>query len=475
MNDIGMLSVSELVAGFRRLALSPVEVMCAVLDQVTRIDPRVNCLCGIDEEGALTAAREAEDRWARRSPCGVLDGVPVSVKDLVAVRGMPTRYGSFTASADAEDFDAPAVAHLRQAGAILFGKTTTSEFGNKIVTDSPLSGVTRNPWDTRRSPGGSSGGSAVAVALGMGPLSLATDGGGSIRIPACWSGVVGFKPSFGLVPEGPASSFAALSTLGPIARCVEDAALMVGVMAGPTDADRFAGVDGGRDYRIGLAESIAGLRIAFSPQPAGVRVDPSIAACVGKATWLLEVLGAHVEEVKVRPLAGYVESRMHSIQWAVLFAQRVRAMNIVQRTQLDPDLRELAAAGERVSTAAFVDALAARHTLAQEMAGFFEEYDLLATPVFHVGPPEVPGLPEALLMAPPLTSWCNQTGQPAASVPCGLTHEGLPVGLQIIGARGADALVLRAARAYEAARGPFPAPPLVRDLAESAKPQGDAS
>jgi len=475
MNDIGMLSASELVAGFRRLALSPVEVMCAVLDQVTRMDPRVNCLCGIDEEGALTAAREAEDRWARRSPCGVLDGVPVSVKDLVAVRGMPTRYGSFTTSADAEDFDAPAVAHLRQAGAILFGKTTTSEFGNKIVTDSPLSGVTRNPWDMRRSPGGSSGGSAVAVALGMGPLSLATDGGGSIRIPACWSGVVGFKPSFGLVPEGSASSFAALSTLGPIARCVEDAALMVGVMAGPAGAYRFAGVDVGQDYRTGLAESIAGLRIAFSPQPAGVRVDPSIAACVGKAMWLLEVLGAHVEEVKVRPLAGYVESRMHSIQWAVLFAQRVRAMSIVQRTQLDPELRELAAAGERVSTAAFVDALAARHTLAQQMAGFFEEYDLLATPVFHVGPPEVPGLPEALRMAPPLTSWCNQTGQPAVSVPCGLTREGLPVGLQIIGARGADALVLRAARAYEAARGPFPAPPLVPELAASAKPQGGAS
>lgn len=475
MNDIGMLSASELVAGFRRLALSPVEVMCAVLDQVTRMDPRVNCLCGIDEEGALTAAREAEDRWARRSPCGVLDGVPVSVKDLVAVRGMPTRYGSFTTSAAAEDFDAPAVAHLRQAGSILFGKTTTSEFGNKIVTDSPLSGVTRNPWDMRRSPGGSSGGSAVAVALGMGPLSLATDGGGSIRIPACWSGVVGFKPSFGLVPEGSASSFAALSTLGPIARCVEDAALMVGVMAGPAGADRFAGVDVGRDCRTGLAESIAGLRIAFSPEPAGVRVDPSIAACVGKAMWLLEVLGAHVEEVKVRPLAGYVESRMHSIQWAVLFAQRVRAMSIVQRTQLDPELRELAAAGERVSTAAFVDALAARHTLAQQMAGFFEEYDLLATPVFHVGPPEVPGLPEALRMAPPLTSWCNQTGQPAVSVPCGLTREGLPVGLQIIGARGADALVLRAARAYEAARGPFPAPPLVPDLAASAKPQGCAS
>ncbi|CAB3782257.1 Acylamidase [Pararobbsia alpina] len=467
-----MLNAAQLVASFRRHTLSPVEVMCAVLDRATRLDPRVNGLCGIDEEGALTAACEAEERWAKRSPCGPLDGVPVSVKDLVAVRGMPTRYGSLTARADLEHTDAPAVARLRQAGAILFGKTTTSEFGNKIVTDSPLTGVTRNPWDTRRSSGGSSGGSAVAVALGMGPLSLATDGGGSIRIPACWSGVVGFKPSFGLVPAGSASSFVALSSLGPIARCVEDAALMLGVMAGPASADPFAGVERGRDYRTGLADSIAGLRIAFSPQPTGVTVDPSIAACVRRAVLLLEALGARVEEVEVRPLAGYRESKMHSIQWAVSFARRVREMSAVQRTRLDPDVRELAQFGEQVSTAAFVDALAARHTLVQEMAGFFEEYDLLVTPVFHMGPPHVPGLPEALRMAPPLTSWCNQTGQPAVSVPCGLTDEGLPAGLQIISARGADAVVLRVARAYESARGPFPAPPPMADAVEHTAPVG---
>jgi aspartyl-tRNA(Asn)/glutamyl-tRNA(Gln) amidotransferase subunit A len=446
-----------------------------VLDRAARLDPHVNGLCSIDEAGALTAASEAEDRWAKRSPCGPLDGVPVSVKDLVAVRGMPTRYGSLTACADVELTDAPAVARLRQAGAILFGKTTTSEFGNKIVTDSPLTGVTRNPWDPCLSSGGSSGGSAVAVALGMGPLSLATDGGGSIRIPACWNGVVGFKPSFDLVPAGAASSYVALSTLGPIARCVEDAALMLGVMAGSASAERFFEGEGARDYRTGLTESIAGLRIAFSPQPTDVMVDPSIAACVRRAVLVLEALGARVEEVEVRPLAGYRQSRMHSIQWAVSFARRVRVLSVAQRTQLDPDVRELAAFGERVSTAAFVDALAARHTLVQEMEGFFEEYDLLVTPVFHIGPPPVPGLPEALRMAPPLTSWCNQTGQPAVSVPCGLTDERLPAGLQIIGARGADARVLRVARAYESARGPFLAPPPMADAVEQTMPMGHLS
>jgi aspartyl-tRNA(Asn)/glutamyl-tRNA(Gln) amidotransferase subunit A len=460
-----MLSATQLVASFRRRILSPVEVMSAVLDRAMRLDPRVNGLCGIDEEGALAAACAAEDRWAKRSPCGPLDGVPVSVKDLVAVRGMPTRYGSLTAAADVEHADAPAVARLRQAGAILFGKTTTSEFGNKIVTDSPLTGVTRNPWNTDRSSGGSSGGSAVAVALGMGPLSLATDGGGSIRIPACWNGVVGFKPSFDLVPVGAASSFVALSTLGPIARCVEDAALMLGVMAGAPRANRFAGGKGGRDYCTGLGDSIAGLRVAFSPQPTGVQVEPSIAACVRRAVLVLEALGACVEEVEVRPLAGYMASKMHSIQWAVSFARRVRGMSDAQRTQLDPDVRELVEFGARVGTEVFVDALAARHTLVQEMAAFFENYDLLVTPVFHMGPPPVPGLPETLRSAPPLTSWCNQTGQPAVSVPCGLTDERLPAGLQIIGATGADALVLRVARAYESARGPFPAPPSMAEQA----------
>lgn len=460
MNDVELLDVSQLVAGFRRRALSPVEVMCAVLDRATRLDSHVNAFCWLDEAGALAAARESARRWANGAPCGVLDGVPVSVKDLIAVRGMPTRYGSLTSSINPESGDAPAVAQLRRAGAILFGKTTTSEFGNKIVTDSPLTGVTRNPWDTRLTPGGSSGGSAVAVALGMGPLSLATDAGGSIRIPACWSGVVGFKPSFGLVPVGAAGSYTALSTLGPIARSVGDAALMLGVMTRPAGLERRSHAGDCPYCRTGLDDGIAGLRIAYCPSPSGVSVDPSIADCVKRAIHLIEALGAHVEEIDVEPLSGYVASGMHSIQWSVFFAQRARHTSKSQRVQLDPEIRTLAGAGERVDTATFVDALAARHAVTRAMAAFFGTYDLLVTPVFHTGPPPVPGLPLALRTAPPLTSWCNQTGQPAVSVPCGRAADGLPTALQIIGPQGGDALVLRAARAYEASRGLFPAPPL---------------
>ncbi|WP_322065092.1 amidase family protein [Burkholderia ubonensis] len=455
MNDVTEMNVGQLMACYRRRTFSPVEVMCAVLDRVARINSLVNAVCSLDEEGALAAARESERRWMHGEPCGLLDGVPVSVKDLVAVRGLPTRCGSLTSLSAPEAADAPAVARLRRAGALLFGKTTTSEFGNKIVTDSPLTGITRNPWDRRLSSGGSSGGSAVAVALGMGPLSLATDGGGSIRIPACWSGVVGMKPSFDRVPTGAAGSWTHLSTLGPIARTVSDAAMMLTVMT--NDRDARHSVAPCPDACIGLDGGVAGLRIAYCPAAAGVPVEPNIAASVRQAVGLLDELGAQVEETDLTPLRGYVDSRMHSIQWAVFFAQRARQLHPSVWSKLDSDVRALAEAGAGVVTSTFVDALQARHTLTVAMHAFFEEVDLLVMPTFHCGPPLAPGLPEHLRTAPPLTSWCNQTGLPAVSVPCGLPG-GLPTGLQIIGPPGGDALVLRAARAYESARGPFPAP-----------------
>ncbi|CAN7694280.1 amidase family protein [Paraburkholderia terricola] len=457
MSEILTLNAGQLVVGFRQRSLSPVEVMCAVLDRVTKLDPVVNAFCALDEEGAMSAAGEAERRWMRGEPCGPLDGVPVSVKDLVAVAGLPTRHGSRTASPDREYADAPAVARLRRAGAIPFGKTTTSEFGNKIVTDCPLTGATRNPWDTRLSPGGSSGGSAVAVALGMGPLSLATDGGGSIRIPACWSGVVGFKPTFALVPAGNTASWTALSTLGPIARTVRDAALMLDAVTWAND-DRPPGAGSPSGYCDALDNGVAGLRVAWCPVPDGVSVASEIAECVERAAGVFSALGATVSQADVGPIADYYgNGRMHSVQWSVFFAQRVRHMEEADRTLLDPDLKALADAGAQVDTATFADALLARHALGASMETFFGRYDLLLTPTFHCGPPPVPGLPAHLRQAPVLTAWCNQAGVPAISVPCGFAG-GMPVGLQIIGRRGSDALVLRAARAYELARGEFPAP-----------------
>jgi aspartyl-tRNA(Asn)/glutamyl-tRNA(Gln) amidotransferase subunit A len=455
-----MMSAETLIAEYRRHALSPIESMKAVLERVEQFDPLVNCMCGVDADAALEAARESEQRWMRDEPCGLLDGVPVSVKDLIDVQGFPTRYGSLTTSDTPQRCDAPAVARLRHAGALLFGKTTTSEYGNKIVTDSPITGITRSPWDRRVTPGGSSGGSAAAVALGMGPLSLATDGGGSIRVPACWSGVVGFKPTFDRVPTGVAGSWTRLSTLGPLARSVRDAALMLSVVSGPPDHCR-SDVAGSTDYRVGLEDGVAGLRVAYCPSIAGVTVDPMIAASVAQAAEVIESLGAHVEQVDVKPLSDYLNSRMHAIQWSVFFAQRACGMSEAQRTQLDADVRVLVQSGLQVTGLELAGALRARHALGVAMAAFFECYDLLVTPVFHCGPLPVPGLPKTLLTAPQQTSWCNQTGLPAISVPCGLPG-GLPTGVQIVGPLYADALVLRAARAYESARGPFPLPTPLR-------------
>ena len=457
MDEIFMLSASQLVTAFRQHMLSPVEVVCAILDRIAELDPVVNAFCALDEEAAVSAAAAAERRWMRGEPCGALDGVPVSVKDLVAVAGLATRHGSLTAWPGLEDADAPAVARLRRAGAIPFGKTTTSEFGNKIVTDCPRTGATRNPWDARLSPGGSSGGSAVAVALGMGPLSLATDGGGSIRIPACWSGIVGFKPSFGLVPVGSAASWAALSTLGPMARTVHDAALMLDALTREHGEERSSLTPLAR-YADTLDDGVAGLRLAYCAAPAGVSVTPGIAECVYREATTFAALGARVVETEVAPLADfYDEGRVHSVQWSVFFAQRVRSMQEADRSLLDPDLKAVADVGAKVDAATLADALAARHALTSSMEMFFQDYDLLVTPTFHCGPPPVPGLPSHLRQAPVLTAWCNQAGLPAISVPCGFVAD-LPVGLQIIGPRGSDALVLRAARAYEQARGDFPAP-----------------
>ncbi|HLO95037.1 MAG TPA: amidase family protein, partial [Burkholderiaceae bacterium] len=228
MNELLEMSASELLLAYRGTALSPVEVMRAVLDQVRDLHPRINAFRIVDEEGAMRDAASSEQRWLRGMPCGPLDGVPVSVKDMVATRGMSTLFGSCTVPEDfLADVDAPCVELLRRAGAVIFGKTTTTEFGNKVVSDSPLTGLTRNPWNLSLSAGGSSSGAGAALAARMGPLAVGTDGGGSIRVPAAWNGVCGLKPSFKRVPTMEPYNVGELSNVGPMARCVQDLALML--------------------------------------------------------------------------------------------------------------------------------------------------------------------------------------------------------------------------------------------------------
>src|SRR3954466_6449746 len=231
-SDLAFASALDFVELYRTRALSPVEAAAALLDRAEALQPKLNAFCVIDRDGAIPAARAAERRWRDGEPLGPLDGVPVTIKDLVLMRGFPTRRGSRMIDPVPDAEDGPAVARLREAGAVIIGKTTTPEFGWKAIGDSPLTGITRNPWNLERTPGGSSAGAAAACAAGIAPLHVGSDGAGSIRIPAAFSGVFGLKPSFGRVPAHPPSPMGLLSHIGPIARSVADAALLLSILSG---------------------------------------------------------------------------------------------------------------------------------------------------------------------------------------------------------------------------------------------------
>ena len=249
--DITLVPASELLELYRGKALSPVDVTRACLDRIADLDSKLNAYCLVDEESALAAARDSETRWQRGQPAGLVDGIPTAIKDLILTRGWPTLRGSRTVARDQNwDQDAPCVARLREHGAVLIGKTTTPEFGWKGVTDSPLTGITRNPWDPDMTPGGSSGGSAVAVATGMAALSIGTDGGGSIRIPCGFTGLFGIKATFGRVPAWPLSPFGTVSHVGPMTRAVTDSALMLSVISEPDYRDWYALPADAQDYRV---------------------------------------------------------------------------------------------------------------------------------------------------------------------------------------------------------------------------------
>ena len=459
--DSATLSAATLLRLYRRRELSPVEVTRACLARIARWNDRVHAFCHVDEVGALAAAEASEQRWLRGEPLGLLDGVPVTIKDLVLTRGWTARRGSHaTEGHPPAAADAPATARLREEGAVLLGSTTTPEFGWKGVTDNPLGHLARNPWDVSRTPGGSSGGAAVAAALGMGALHVGTDGGGSIRIPSSFTGIVGLKPTFGRVPAWPLSPFGTVAHLGPMTRTVEDAALMLTVISRPDIRDWHALPPDGRDYRIGLERGIAGLRIAASPDFGFVEVDPEVAAAFTAALAVLADLGARIDLVD--PPVGRPGS-IFARTWFPAAGRVLEKLPPEIRPRLDPGFVAMAEQGARYSRADIQDAMLERGELGVAMQAFLSDYDLLATPstalpAFAAGVeyPD-PQRPERWSDWATFSYPFNLTQQPAISVPCGFTAAGLPIGLQLAAAKYADALVLRAARAFEAAR-PQPMP-----------------
>lgn len=455
-DDIGYMSATEMLARFKARTLSPVEVMTALLERVAALQPVLNAFVLVDGEQAMAAARESEERWHREAPQGRLDGVPVSVKDLLLTRGWPTRRGSRTIDPDqAWTEDAPVVARLREHGAIPFGKTTTPEFGWKGLDDSPLSGSTANPWDLTRTPGGSSGGAAAQVAAGLGPLALGTDGGGSIRIPAAFCGIFGHKPSFGRVPAWPASPFSTVAHVGPMTRSVADAALMLTVLAEPDWRDWYALPPSGADYAEGLDAGLEGLRIAWSANLGYAAVDPEVAAATAEAVTAFTELGAVVEAADPGFDSPHEPFWTH---WLLGCRNLLRTLTPAQRDMLDPGLRNCFEDSLDISVDQSLDAQNARVALGLAMNRFHRQYDLLVTPslavpAFPLGRLDPDGREDRNWLGwTPFSYPFNLTQQPAATVPCGFTAAGLPIGLQIVGPMHNDALVLRAARAFEAAR-----------------------
>jgi len=452
--QITELSALRLVELFEAGELSPVEAAEASLERIRAFDGEVNAFCLIDEDTTLAEARRSEERYLRHHPMGVLDGVPVAVKDMFLTRGWPTLKGSKIFDPDQPwEIDSPAVAALRRNGFVPVGKVTTPEFAWKAVTDGPLTGITRNPWDTSTTPGGSSGGSAAAVALGMAPLSLGTDGGGSIRIPAAFTGVVGHKPTQGRVPFWPPSSFGNLAHPGPMTWTVEDTALLLNVMAEPHFGDTTLPPPD-VDYLAALTGRVDGLRVAYSETLGFAQVDPEIARIVQAAVRVFEGLGAQVEAVD----PGFANPEEH---FERLFyggaANSMRELGPDKRKLMDPALVEVAEWAETLSALDYLDALNTQRSVTEKMNRFHQSYDLLLTPAmpiaaFEAGREVPPGWKQPHWPSwTPFTYPFNLTGQPACSVPCGFTEKGLPVGLQVVGARHRDDLVLRAAHAYQLA------------------------
>ena len=459
MADLTQCTATQLLGLYRSGQASPVEATQAVLQRIARLNPLLNAFCLIDEAAAMASAHHSEARWQahRRSGDGVLplDGVPLSIKDLILTQGWPTLRGSKTVNPDQPwEVDAPVSARLREAGAVLLGKTTTPEFGCKGETNSLLTGISRNPWNTEHTPGGSSGGASAAVSAGLGPLAMGTDGAGSVRIPAAFCGNVGLKPSFGRVPAYPLSPFGSVAHLGPHAMTVEDVALLMNTISLPDARDWTSLPFDGVDYVAGLKGGVKGLRVAYSPTLGYANnIDPEIAAATAQAAKHLQDLGAVVEQVD--PLNEDPLDITTGLWFAGAY-QVWRSLSPAQQAVTDPDFKAQAELGAQLDTNAIHALNQRRGVLGSHLRQFMQRFDLILTPstavtAFKALPAgHSPMDAQAMLGWTPFSYPFNLSQQPAISLPCGLSSQGLPMGVQLVGPMFGDALVLQAAQALQA-------------------------
>lgn len=460
--EICRMTALQLRKAIKSKILSPVEVVNTVLERISRINPKINAYCTLVPEQALTEAKEAEVKVMKGERLGPLHGVPVSIKDLAFTKGIRTTGGSKIYENFVPEQDAVFVERLKAAGAIILGKTNTPEFGWIAITTNPVFGVSRNPWNTKYTTGGSSGGAAAAVSACLGPIAQGSDGGGSIRIPSSFCGVYGLKPSFGRVPVGPdfpSHLWEGLSVTGPITRTVSDAALMLDVMSGYDARDFYAIPQKGlRSLSAIRGEvNLKGMKIGWTTDMGYAVVDKRIAKAVESAAKVFEELGCLVEQA--HPEAGDPEA-VFATQVASSVSAQLYDKLPQWGAQFDPALAAYVARSKDILAMDYVKARIRQLEYRTKIREFFEKYDLLLTPVLAVppfpvgiyGPGEINGQKVSGIAWMPFTYPFNITGQPAASVPCGFTNDRLPIGMQIIGRKYDEVTVLKASAAFERAR-----------------------
>ncbi|HTS54412.1 MAG TPA: amidase [Burkholderiales bacterium] len=461
--DLSYASAADLSALIRNRQLSPVEIVRSTLARIERAQPVLNAFITVCAEDALNASRDAESAVMRGDLLGPLHGIPFSVKDLVSTEGVRTTYGSLIFTNHVPTADAASVARLKAAGAILVGKTTTPEFGQKGLTDAPLFGRTRNAWRADRTCGGSSGGAAVAVAAGLGPIAVATDGGGSTRIPAACNGVVGFKQSLGVVPHDTADdAFSDISYITPMTRTVMDTALMLDAMAGPHTGDprTINRVPEAYAQAAKATGDLAGLKVAWRPFLGNGVVAAEVLSACADAVKVFAGLGA--ELLEMRDDFENAEELWLIVNGSYRLAQH--GHHLEQRDRMDPALvAQLDRAG-RYSAQELYRAIFLRTRMYRQVQGWFEHADMVVTPTLartalsiehkFSDLVEIDGKPVDTMRRAwyPYTLPFNMTGNPAISIPCGWDAAGLPIGLQLVGGLGADAMLLRAAALFEQAR-----------------------
>ncbi|WP_433672696.1 amidase [Nocardia sp. CA-136227] len=470
-DELCFLPATELVARIRSRELSPLELTDAVLDRMGKVDPLLHAFCTPTPELARRQARRVADDLVHGRDPGPLAGIPVGIKDLLSTKGIRTTSGSWVYRDHIPDVDDIVVERVLAAGAICLGKTNTSEFGYSATGLNPLFPATRNPWDTALSPGGSSAGSAAAVAAGLGPAALGSDGGCSVRAPAALCGLVGVKPSMGRVPVYPGcrderlpgvSGWESVEHIGPLTRTVADAALLLSVLAGPDPRDRHSIPCGDVDWIAAAGDggarpdAMAGLRVGFSADFGYLPVDPVVRAVVERAVREVVAgqLGCRVEPV--RPGWSDPAAAFYALIMAESDLSGMRAMADTHADRMSPHL--VAWLRGPWTAQDLTDANIARKALVNAMARLMRDHDVLITPTTAVpafpvglhGPGTIDGTPVSDSTWIGFNYPANLTGQPAVSIPAGWTATGLPVGLQIIGRHLADETVLRLAAAIEA-------------------------